>query len=152
MGLVFVSVSLTTNLETTREAESERRLFVTPIVFQFGYSLAMSAIALAPWPNIQSFGALTLVAGVAATVQCIGLLRNMFVRHRVNERVATVYWLYNGVLPLLAALTLATSGAVMVATDALRLELVVGSTLALDLLGVSNAWRLTVWIISHTKR
>jgi hypothetical protein len=151
MGLVFVCVSLTSDLEDRADAARERSLFVTPIVFQFAYALAISAICVAPWSDARVFGWLTLAFGAAATLQSLQLLRDMYVRHRNNERVATGYWMWNGVLPLCSAILLTTSAIMMVATNTLRIDLVAVSTLALDLLGVSNSWRLIVWIIGHSK-
>jgi hypothetical protein len=155
MGLVFVSVSLTMNVGPLTEGDDARRevgLFVTPIVYQFGYALAISGVAVAPWTDPMWFGWFSLIAGALAMLQNLRLLRGMWTRHRSGDRVLVKYWLLNAILPALAALVMCGSGALMVATGRPHPELTALVTLSLVLLGVSNAWRLVIFILGQARK
>jgi hypothetical protein len=95
------------------------------------------------------YGRFVTVLGTAAFVQSAWLLYAMQRHHRRRAHVQLRVWLWNGLLPFAAALTVAASGFLSWRTPHLAIAGVAVATLTLDLVGVRNTWRLVLWIIGE---
>lgn len=146
LGLVFIAVSLVTGMPSLPR-ERDEQLFVAPILSQFGYAFALAAMNLAPWQDMRRYGACVTVMGASAFIQSAWLLRGMQNHHRRRARVHVRVWLWNGLFPFVASLTVAASGFLSWRTPHLAVGGVAVATLMLDLIGVRNTWRLVLWII-----
>ena len=142
IGLLFVVVSLTGNLERSRALKATR-VYMSPIVFHLGVLVLLSTLALFPQAPGSLIGAVATAGGLA------GLAYSAYVCRALLSKDVESYegdlWRYGlGVGALYAVMVVAgvlvllrlTAGPYALAAD----------QIALFLLMVHNAWDLVVFI------
>jgi hypothetical protein len=146
LGLMFLSVALVIGLPALPE---DRDLFASPVVTQFMYAITLSALCLAPWQDVQAFGAIVTLIGLAALVQSIRRIYRMR-RFQLATRRATISVWFHIVLGPLAADALCTaSGMELLRADLRAVAGVAAVVIAHDLIGLRNAWNLFIWILEQ---
>lgn len=148
LGLVFVAVSLATGLPSLPSSR-EGELFVTPILWQYGYAFGTAATCLAPWAEQRHFGLFMTILGASAVLRSGWLLRDMLRHHRRSDGIRLRYWIWTGPLPTKTSAVTNGSSLCLWHTSQRPLSCVATATLALDLMGVRNTWQLVVWMIGE---
>jgi hypothetical protein len=136
IGLQFVVMTLV----TARAVASEEagRAFATPNIVHFCAVLLMAALLTAPWREIGTAAALSVVLGVAGATYVLIVARRM--RAQAVYQPVFEDWLFHVLLPLAAYATLAGSAVAAPAHLAAALFGVGAATLGLLLTGIHNTW------------
>ena len=142
IGLLFVVMSLTSNLERSR-AMRAARVYMTPVVFHLGVLVLLSCVALFPRMPTLPMGAATALCGLA------GLAYAVYVCHAFLSKSVESYagdlWCYGICVALFYAGMLAAGVLILQGQPAGPYALAVDQ-IALFLLMVNNAWDLVVFI------
>ena len=146
VGLLFVVVTLGTNLSTSRTQEIADAS-MTPALYCFGSVLLQSMFALAPWPSDWSVGVLFFVGGVAGTIYRIVGIR---LRQRVKLRAVNspMNWAFYNLVPIVAAFCLIGGGAGLMAGAAFAPFAIAGSSGLFLVCGIYQSWTETLALIA----
>jgi hypothetical protein len=142
LGLLFVVVTLGTNLETSQKHDVARAL-LTPALYSFAGVMLQSMVALAPWPSNWQSGAILLVMGIAGLIYRI---RAVLGRRQVHLKAirGPVDLIFHNVFPVAASLILIAGGAGLIAGAAFApFAVAVSSTLFL-VSGIYRTWGETL--------
>lgn len=142
IGLLFVVVTLTSNIERQRAVRGAQ-VYMTPIVFHLGVLVLLSALALFPHMTAPPMGAAATICGLLglayAVYVCLAFLG------KTVESYEGDLWRYGlGVAAVYAVLLAA--GVVILAGQAAGPYLLAVVVIAMFLLMVNNAWDLVVFI------
>lgn len=74
VGLLFVAVTLSTGLPTSRTLDIARTS-MTPALYSFGGVLLQSMLALVPWRSVWHSGAIFLVIGIVGVIYRLRAIR-----------------------------------------------------------------------------
>jgi hypothetical protein len=145
IGLLFVVVTLTSNLERERALWASR-LFMTPTVVMFSTVLVVGAIATAPRMSraIQE----VLIGGIAAAGLAYGAIiaRDLFKRRREDRGMHWTDPVCYGLLPAVWFGALAIADISALGSPGLSAYAVGAVMIAMLLTGIRNAWDLITWI------
>ena len=146
VGLLFVVVTLGTNLSTSRTMEIADAS-MTPALYCFGSVLLQSMVALAPWPSDVPVGILFVVGGTVGAVYRIAGIR---VRRKVKLRAinSLLNWTFYNVVPVVAAICLIAGGAGLIRGDTLAPFAVAGSSALFLVGGIYQSWTETLALIA----
>jgi hypothetical protein len=142
IGLLFVVVSLTSNLERDKALRGTR-VFMTPIVFHLGVLVLLSALALFPKASAPFIG------GMAAACGLVGLAYAAYVCRAFLSKAVESYdgdLLRYGLGVGALYVGLVAAGALVLAHQATGPYVLALDQIALFLLMVHNAWDLVVFI------
>jgi len=148
IGLMFVAASIGASYFNT-EREAGLRSFLTPTVLHF--TAALVSCVLASAPIARWLGGILLAGGLAGIAYALWVARQMHRRgftHTIDWEDRFWY-----VLAPLVSYAVMTAGALLLLRhSALGFDLLALSLLFLLLLGIRNAWDMTVWIVIRTER
>jgi hypothetical protein len=138
IGLQFVVMSFISTLGRTRANPEGGRAFATPNIVHFGAVLGLSGLLCAPWDGVETAAVLWGVVGVFGALYAIVVTRRM----RVQSAYQPVFedWMFHGLLPFAAYLTLAVSAFAARWHPREALIAVGASVLLLLFTGIHNAW------------
>ncbi len=148
IGLMFVAASVGASYFTT-EREAPLRAFLTPTVLHFSAILVICLMGTAPSQTWTSLGALLSAAGIVG----IGFSVRVWMAMRRRGTTKTLDLADRCcyvVIPQATYLTLAGAGIVLRVRPDLGLDLLAVTLVLLLLLGIRNAWDMTLWIVLHT--
>lgn len=148
IGLMFVVVSLTSNVELERALRGAA-IYMTPTIHNFATVLVLSAVATAPIPPWMLAAVLVAaaLAGAAASMRPAWLLRP-WLDHATAHW--TDFWWY-GMVPLVAYVALAATAAAVADAAPCAPFLLAVVTVAVLALAVRNAWDLIIWVTPRAK-
>ena len=146
LGLVFVSLALVANLA---ELPQDEDLFASPIRMQFTCALGLSAVCLVPWQSTRLFGGLIALLGTAAVTQPLVRIPRLRRFQRRTQHASASLWLNIVLVPLVADVLSITSGVLIWQGESRAFGGVAAAVLLLVLIGLRNAWNLTVWIVEQ---
>lgn len=144
IGLMFVAASIGAGVSDKNVAGL--RLFITPTVVHFG-SVLMTALAVAvPIHTWASLGALLLGGGAiglgyAAWIS-IGMRRRGF-----HKGAALIDQLWYVLSPLAGYVAMIAAAVEILARQLAGLDVLALALVLLLLLGLRNAWDMTVWLV-----
>ena len=145
-GLLFVTVTLSVGL-SLKGAFDGAHAFLTPALVHFCGVLIQALIVLAPWPADRPaglfVGALRL-AGLGYTTSVVMLLR----KQKVVSLELNSWIIYAGV-PFISNASQIVGGIGLIGQKPFAPFVIAGSTTLLLLIGVIQAWDLTLWIIKN---
>jgi hypothetical protein len=145
IGLLFVVVTLTANVERSRALRAAG-VYMTPIAVHFGVVLSVSAATLVPRMTSHQIAALiALFAALglsAATRTCLGILE---FRRGADPPHWSDLWGY-GVGPATAYVALEVAALSVWQGAAWAVYLLAALLLTLMLLAIRNAWDLITWM------
>lgn len=144
MGLLFVAVSLGSNLPVA-QIRASLRAFVTPILVAYFQVLLLACVALMPRLSPPLFAGAVTLLGLFNMVLVGQVLWRMRVIHR-SARIERGHWLWHFALPFVGALLLLTAAYGFFNTvSSAELELAVSQLLSLTT-GLRNSWVLMIWL------
>ncbi|MGH7041766.1 MAG: hypothetical protein ACREFY_06510, partial [Acetobacteraceae bacterium] len=144
IGLMFVAASVGASVFNA-DREAPLRALLTPTVVHFGVVLAACLAGMVPALTRASLGALLIVIGLVGVAFALRAGLNLLRRWGGS---ATKDWedeLFYGYVPIAAHLALIAAGIVTLIRPALGLDILAGTLVALLLLGIHNAWDMTLW-------
>ncbi|MEO8714100.1 MAG: hypothetical protein ABI369_03710 [Acetobacteraceae bacterium] len=150
VGLMFVAASVGASYFTT-EREVPLRSLLTPTIQHFSAVLVICLMGTAPSQTSSSFGALVSASGVVGIGFACRVWRNMLRRGMTKTLDLADRCCYI-VLPIGTYLAVIGTGIVLPSKPGLGLDLLAGLLVVLLLLGIRNAWDMTLWIVLHTDR
>jgi hypothetical protein len=148
IGLMFVVVSLTSNVELERALRGAA-IYMSPTIHNFASVLALSAAATAPIPPrmLAAVLAVAAVAGAAASSRPAWLLRPWLDHISAHW---TDFWWY-GMVPLAAYVALAATAAAFAWGASCAPFLFAVITVVVLMLAIRNAWDLIIWVTPRAK-
>jgi hypothetical protein len=146
IGLLFVVITLTANIEPGRAALG-LRAYATPTVVHFASVLFVSAIALIPELS-------TRVAGSLLLIPCAGGLTyaGIVIRRFMGRLPSPPHWtdpIFYAVLPTLGYLALTAAAVAFIGGSAIARDVLATGALVLLFLGIRDAWDLASWLSTH---
>ncbi len=150
VGLMFVAASIGAGV-FTRAHQAGIRSFLSPTVVHFSAVLFICLIASAPTQTWLSLGLFMICAGSIGLVYSSWIWRRM-TKHGITPTIDLIDRLWYTFLPLIAYLAVLGAGLSLTSHDAGSLDVLAFSLLILLVIGIRNAWDMTVWIIDrHAK-
>jgi len=146
IGLQFVVLTLISGRPILRgDARQAGDAFATPSVVHFAVVLFLSAILSAPWEGIDFAAAAWGLVGAGGVVYSIIVVRRM----RVQKAYRPVFedWLFHGILPFGAYVTLTASAWYVYSNQRLAMYPVGGAALMLLFIGIHNAWDAVMYTV-----
>ncbi|MGH7918006.1 MAG: hypothetical protein ACREQE_11090 [Candidatus Binataceae bacterium] len=147
VGLMFVAASIGAGV-FTRAHQAGIRSFLSPTVAHFSAVLTISLFATVPVETWGSLGALLICTGLLGLVYAVWIWRRM-VRRGIIGTIDLADRLWYALLPIAGYLLVAIAGALMSRRDASGLTILAAALILLLLIGIRNAWDMTVWIIDR---
>ena len=145
IGLIFVVITL--GMEHGKPGDQDRtRIFVTPILVQFGTVLVVALASMAPLSTMTRAIALALIgcAGLAYVANLAALARR---RTELEEREL----LWDALLPIAAYIFLAIGAAAWALSASFADEFTAIAAVFLLIIGVRNSWAITLAIGARRK-
>jgi hypothetical protein len=145
IGLMFVAATIGVSYFDEKN-EAGLRLFLTPTVVHLGAVLATCLLITVPTQTWTSLGAL-LMAGSAIGIIYSGRVAIDMRRQRFYQSVDVFDRLWYALLPMAAYLLVTVVGFGLLAQQQGALNLLAVGLGLLLLLGIRNAWDMTVWVV-----
>ena len=143
-GLMFVVITLVTNVEVSERSQDGVATFSTPTVMHFCVALYVSAVFVAPWHSLIL---------PAVSIGLAGLYGIVYVaRVTVRAKRLTGYtpdledWAWYNVLPFVAYGAMLAGGAALSMLTAKALFAVAGAVVLLIFIGIRNAWDVVTFL------
>lgn len=149
VGLMFVAASIGAGV-FTRAHQAGIRSFLSPTVVHFSAVMFASMVAAIPSQSSSSLGILLGLGGLAGIAYSAIIWRRM----RRHGLISTIDWadrLWYGLTPIAVYALLAASGLTVGLRHRSGLNLLAAALLLLLLVGIRNAWDMTVWIIDRRR-
>jgi len=149
IGLMFVAASVGSSIFNA-EREVPLRAFLTPTVVHFSVILVSCLASMAPSLSGVSLGALLAAigaVGIGFTCRAVLNLRRRGITRTIDLEDRFCYVL----VPITVYLALIATGVILPMRPALGLDMLAGILVALLLLGIHNAWDMTLWIVLNTQ-
>jgi len=145
VGLMFVVITLITDIEEVRKRPDGISTFSTPTVSHFSVTLFISAVMVAPWRLLIHPAIALLITGLYGTVY--GVL--IIVRMRgpaTNYEPDLDDLIWYGILPLIAYLVILASSVLLTSSPLTALFGVAAAAIGLMFLGIRNSWDVVTFL------
>jgi hypothetical protein len=146
VGLLFVAATVASGVFSA-DRQAPIRMFLSATVVHFSSVLAASLIVLAPVPG-WLLGAMVLACGLLG-VGYYGLALHDATRDGLIRNVDLEDRTWYAALPIGAYVAEALAGALLIARSGDGIAVLAVSLGALLIIGLHNAWDITVWTISR---
>jgi hypothetical protein len=145
VGLLFVVVTLNTNMPTSRTMDVARAL-MTPAIYGFTEVLLQSMVVLVPWQSNWLSGVIFVVLGTGSFIYRINAVR---LRRSIHLKAidGPVDWIFHNPVPVLASVSLISGGAGLIAGAAFAPFAIAGSSTLLLVSGIYRTWGETLVLI-----
>ena len=149
VGLLFVAATVGAGVFSS-DRPAPMRVFLSASVVHFSSVLVVSLIVMAPVESAVILGVMILTCGLVC-IGYYGLLWRDAVRDGLAARIDLEDRVWYAVLPVVAYLAEAASGIMLaLRSEAAWMALAI-SLGALLLVGIHNAWDITVWSITQRR-
>ena len=146
IGLLFVAITVTTGLPTSRIVQGTRG-FLTPTLVRFAGVLFLSLVMLAPWPSAWSIG---IILGLGGLTGLIYQTTVVITRHRAGLFLVDWHnWVPNVGVPVLGNASLIVGAVGLIAEKSFAPYAIAGAIALLRFAGIYGAWGVTLWIITN---
>ncbi len=148
IGLMFVAASVGASVFNA-EREIPLRAFLTPTVVHFCAILVTCLISLVPSLHVPSWGALVAAIGGVGLFYSWHAVSNLrrrgiMLRRDLEDRLCYA------IIPITVYLALIATGIFIALDPSLGLDMLAVVLVVLVLLGIHNAWDMTLWIVLNT--
>jgi hypothetical protein len=147
VALIFVAASIGAEVFAARH-QAGIRSFLSPTVVHFTAVLVICLLASIPTETGAVLGALLGGVGAIGLVYSGWVWRRMM-KHGFVASIDTVDRLWYALLPIPAYLLVGAAGAGLWGGSVLSLNVLASALILLLLIGIRNAWDMTVWIIDR---
>ncbi|HJZ50085.1 MAG TPA: hypothetical protein VKE41_23085 [Roseiflexaceae bacterium] len=143
-GLMFVAISLGAGLVNER-ATQRVRTFVTPMVVNFAVVLVIALLIAIPTLTRLKLGVVLALLGLSG-IGYIGITCfRMLYRHE-REQLDRQHWVWHFLLPGLSYLLVTSTAVWLLLSDETGLDQLAIAIALLLVVGIRNAWNVTLWI------
>jgi len=143
-GLMFVVITLVTEVERLRRSPDGLSAFGTPTVAHFSAALLVSAILSAPWHSLL---APAIVLGLAGLFGVVYIVRAARRATRLTEYRADLDdWVWYTIIPLAAYGAILVGAITLPSIPVKALFALAGGSLLLVFIGIRNAWDIVTFI------
>jgi hypothetical protein len=150
VGLLFVAASVGGSaFSSSRRAAS--RVFLSASVVHFSSLLAASLIVMVPGLGWRSFGVMIVGCG-AVGLGYYGLTWRDMVKDGLARRIDWDDQVWYAVMPVIGYLCEAAAGVTLMARWHLSCDALAASLGLLLIIGLHNAWDITLWSITRQNR
>jgi hypothetical protein len=146
VALIFVAASIGAEVFTSKQAGT--RSFLSPTVVHFTTVLVICLLASIPNETWEVLGALLGGVGAIGLVYSGWVWRRML-KHGFVASIDTVDRLWYALLPIPAHLLVITAGLSLWRRSLVSLDLLASALILLLLIGIRNAWDMTVWVMDR---
>ena len=150
VALIFVAASIGAEVFTAKH-QAGIRSFLSPTVVHFTAVLVICLLACIPTETWGLLGALLGCVGVIGLVYSGWVWRRMM-KHGIVASIDTVDRLWYALLPIPAYLLIIAAALSLWRESAFSLDILASALILLLLIGIRNAWDMTVWIIDRRGR
>ena len=147
VALMFVAASIGAGVFTMKH-QAGVRTFLSPTVVHFTAVLVICLFANIPTDNRTLLGALLGCVG-AVGLGYSGWVWQRMLKHGIAASIDTVDRLWYALLPVPAYLMVIAAGAGLWRGYVRGLDVLAAALILLLLIGIRNAWDMTVWIIDR---
>jgi len=147
VALIFVAASIGAGV-FTRAHQAGIRSFLSPTVVHFTAILVICLFAIVPTQTWFTMGALLVCSGAAGLAYSAWVWRRM-TRYGIIGTIDAIDRLWYAQLPKPAYLLIVVAGVAFWQKSLVGLDLLAASQILLLLIGIRNAWDMTVWIIDR---
>jgi hypothetical protein len=145
VGLLFVAVTLSTGLPTSRTLDIARAS-MTPALYSFSGVLLQSMFALVPWQSDWHSGVIFVVMGIGGVIYRIRAIRLRSTLH-LRAISGPIDRIFHNVVPLVASVSLISGGAGLIAGAAFGPFAIAGASMLLLVSGIYRTWGQTLALI-----
>jgi hypothetical protein len=149
VGLLFVAVTVGSRV-FTGDRRAPLRVFVSASVVHFSGILAVCLIVLAPLQSWVLFGALIVVCGCFGLAYYALTWRDM-IRDGLNRAIDWDDRIWYAVVPVVTYLLEAAAGVALLLQLDVGIAALAVSTGLLLVVGLRNAWDITVWATTRRR-
>lgn len=151
IGLMFVVITLVTDVEEIRRVPDGISTFSTPTIAHFSAVLFISAVMEAPW-QLMIHPAITLIiTGLYGTAYGgITMYRLRF--GTVNYTPDAGDWLWYAILPFLAYVVILISALLLLNLPVSALFGIAAATMGMLFIGIRNAWDVVTFVALRMNR
>jgi hypothetical protein len=137
VGIQFVVITLIATLRKQADLDSIGA-FGTPTVVHFGTALTVAAIMCAPWPSLVGPSAMLALCGIGGVIYAAVAFGRT--RRQKDYQPVAEDWVWYFVIPCGLYGVLILAGLLLAAATQINLFVIGGTTFALLLVGIRNAW------------
>lgn len=145
VGLLFIVVTLNTDLSTSRTLEIARAS-MTPALYSFGGVMFQSLIALVPWRSPWHGGVIFVLLGILGLIYRVHAVRVRSALH-LRSIHGPVDWIFHNAVPVGASAILILGGAGWVAGAVFAPFAIAGASTLLLASGIYRTWGETLALI-----
>ena len=149
VGLLFVAVTVASGVFTTTRS-APRRMFLSASVIHFSTILVVCLIVLAPEHDWASPGAMVVACGIFG-LGYYGLAWRDAIRDGLAQKIDLEDRTWYAVLPAIGYLLETLSGAAMAAHVKMSCASLALSVGFLLVVGIHNAWDITIWTVMRPR-
>jgi hypothetical protein len=149
VALIFVAASIGAEVFSSRH-QAGIRSFLSPTVVHFTAVLVICLLASIPDQTWITLGALLGGVGAIGLVYTGWVWRRML-KHGIVASIDTVDRLWYALLPIPAYLLVMAAGLSLWRQSLVSLDMLASALVLLLLIGIRNAWDMTVWIIDRRR-
>jgi hypothetical protein len=150
VGLIFVAASIGAEV-FTRSHQAGVRSFLSPTVVHFTAILVICLLASMPTQTWSVLGLLQTWVGAIGLVYSGWVWRRMM-KHGIAASIDTIDRLWYALLPIPAYLLVIVAGVSLCKQLWFSLDVLASALIMLLLIGIRNAWDMTVWIIDRRRQ
>jgi hypothetical protein len=150
VGLLFVAASVCSGVFTA-ERRAPLRVFLSASVVHFSSILTVSLIVLAPVQGWLLFGGLILACGVFGLLYSCSAWRDTLRDRQLSKVIDLEDRVWYLVLPIIGYLAELLSGFALVSQMERGCAMLALSVGILLVVGIHNAWDITVWTITRRR-
>jgi hypothetical protein len=147
VALIFVAASIGAEVFTSKH-QAGIRSFLSPTVVHFTAVLVICLLASIPDETWDVLGALLGSVGAIGLVYTGWVWRRML-KHGIVASIDTVDRLWYALLPIPAYLIVIGAGLSLRRRSLVSLDLLASPLILLLLIGIRNAWDMTVWVMDR---
>jgi hypothetical protein len=150
VGLLFVAASVGSGAFSSGRT-APLRIFLSSSVIHFSSIVIVCLVVLAPGQNWVSFGAMIAGCGIFGVAYYCLTWRDS-VRDGLSQAIDMEDRIWYGILPLIGYLFETVSGIMLISrmnVGCIALALSMGMLLVV---GIHNAWDITVWSLTRTRK
>lgn len=147
VALIFVAASIGAEVFTSKH-QAGTRSFLSPTVVHFTTVLVICLLASIPNETWDVLGALLGGVGAIGLVYTGWVWRRML-KHGFVASIDTVDRLWYALLPIPAHLLVIAAGAGLLRRSGRSLDILASALILLLLIGIRNAWDMTVWVMDR---
>jgi hypothetical protein len=143
-GLMFVVITLVTQVERLQRSRDGISVFSTPTVAHFGGALLVSAVLSAPWRSLAYPATLLGLASLCAVVYVVRVwyLTKRFTGYRPDLED----WVWFTILPLVAYGAILTGAIALFIIPVGALFVLAAGVVLLIFIGIRNAWDIVTFL------